>query len=126
MRYAKSTGRCVGAEINGEKGLLTRRGFFYNLEREEFQPVSAPPHVPVAESVNEMYSWGGAPAMVGVPYCDPSGGDGGDLNCRETLVFAYEEGGDEWRLRGEMLLSRRDHLVAEVPGEFCQVRGEED
>ncbi len=32
-------GRCVGTRIGGEAGIFTRQGFFYNLEREELQPV---------------------------------------------------------------------------------------
>ncbi len=63
--------------------------------------------------MNSMHGLNGVPVEFGVPLCDS------ELNCRNALVAAYNSVTDLWEATGEMMLSRRDHEVVEVPGEFC-------
>ncbi len=140
-----SPGRCCGTNIGGESGIFTRKGFFYNLDQGEFQAVrdttcrpylntvsnsiefslcihpqvSAPPHLPVTQAVNSLYSYGGVPHLFGSPVCTASP----DVSCSNSLILAYNPDRDLWDPVGEMLLPRRDHTVIEVPAEFCQRLG---
>ncbi len=67
--------------------------------------------------MNSIHGLDGVPVEFGVPTCDS------ELDCGNTLVASYDTAHDVWDVEGEMMLSRKDHVVVEVPGEFCAELG---
>ena len=109
-----NTGKCAGVTINGQRGIMNRYGFWYNLETEAWESKSAPPYPRQEDPVNVMWQFRGKPTIFGNRICDGQGQD-----CRRSGVSQYNPEDDAWHSLGDMLMDRRYQEVIEVPRSVC-------
>ncbi len=105
--------RCSYTTIDGDAGIFTRYGYFYNLNSGEWEKKAIPPYDRVAGLTNSMFTFQGKPTVFGVPSCKSEG------VCTYRSIIQYNPDNDEWVNIGEMRDSRRFHTVVAMPSSVC-------
>ena len=105
-------GKCAGLTIDGDPGIFTPYGYWFNINTKEWHVRAFPPYTTIHALPNAMWSFRGLPTIFGHTKCDDN------AVCDNSLVFQYHPHIDEWVQIGTMN-SRRSHEVVEVPGDFC-------
>ncbi len=108
-------GRCVVVKNkDGNDGIMTRYGIFYNLVTNDWESLQAPPIHPWDERApNSMYVLNGMATVFGSSECDESG------TCKKNRIVQYDPQMDEWNTIGVMKVPRSYHTVVSVPAAFC-------
>ena len=108
-------GRCVVIKNrNGDDGILTRYGVFYNIRTSGWEYMEAPPYHPWStDDPNAMYLLNGKATIFGSQMCDEFG------NCKNNKILQYDVERDDWDTIGEMRTPRSYHTVVRVPAEYC-------
>ncbi len=110
--------KCSGLEIEGQPGIYTRSGLWFNLSSSEWIQTSPVPALSGVTPPNSMWNFRGLPTVFGAPRCN------GINRCEYADVIQFGERG--WTLLGEIKTPRRFHEVVEVPREFCATRPSRD
>ena len=109
------SGKCATVEINGSAGIMTRWGYFFDMQAKNWTKKANPPVNAISGMTNAMWTFRGRPTIFGHPVCDNDG------MCENKEVWQYNPDKDMWEHLGDMLHSRTYTTVIEVPGEWCDV-----
>ncbi len=108
------SGTCAYTEINGDPGIFTRYGYFFNLHTEAWEKKSFPSYDSVGVLPNSMWTFQGRPTIFGMPDCNEVG------ECSNNKIVQYIPKSDAWTEIGSMLESRTFHTMISIPGSYCQ------
>ncbi len=92
---------------------MLRNGYWFNLEKEEWEPKEFPPNNVFETDTDSIYYFQGKPTIFGGAACDLEG------NCSYTEVIQYDPELDLWDSIGTISESKQFHEVVEVPKEVC-------
>ena len=106
-------GPCAMTFDGHAKGIMTDSGFWYNLNRLEWEPKQAPPRHPWAIYPGQIRSFRGRPTVFGQPVCNIDG------TCEYKMIYQYDPFNDQWIKLGEMTDSKLYFDYVEVPKSFC-------
>ena len=107
--------KCAGTVIDGDPGLFTRLGNFFNLRSYEWEAYRPPPVVNVADVYNAMWGYQGKPTIFGAPECNALD------DCLYNKILQYDPDDNDWSIIGTMMDTRRLHEVVEIPKSFCDL-----
>ncbi len=95
---------------------MLRNGFFYQLSDRTWHQQKFPPHIAprIGLPSDSLHTFRGKPTYFGAPTCDEN------VECRYTEILQYQDRNFDWIKLGNMVESRRNHEVIEIPAEFCQ------
>ena len=107
-------GKCVGFQINGDDGIFTSFGYWFNLRTNYWETVAAPPlRQSEMSEINALELFNGRPTIFGFHECDVR------AECEEKAVIQYDPEWDMWYTLGSMTRPRFMHTVVEVPLSVC-------
>ena len=108
-------GTCVMTTINGNDGIFTRQGYFYDLTDNKWTRKAFPDFDPIGDYPNSIFLYQGRPTIFGNTVCDALG------ECENKEIIQYNADTDSWSKVGDMLQSRTYHTAIPVPRSMCDL-----